>query len=86
MLNSGRERRSFPRKRSRASARIWSPHGSLDCVVVDISSGGAGLLLRREDAVPDAFELELSSGERIAARVVWRALPHCGVVLIRDPE
>lgn len=61
---------------------LISFHGvSIRCFVLNISSGGAGLVLESEAAIPFAFELTIGD-ERIRRRclMVWRDNRQMGVV------
>jgi PilZ domain len=52
----------------------------IECLVLNISTGGAGLVIAADIAIPFAFELEISD-ERIRRRcvLVWRNDDHLGV-------
>jgi hypothetical protein len=75
------ERRRAHRNRTLKAARIMIDHNAsaLDCIVRNLSSGGA-LLLVSSLAVPERFELLLSASHaRHECRVVWRAMDRVGV-------
>jgi len=75
------ERRRMPRQRTLKSARIViDPQGPvLDCIVRNLSARGA-LLLVSSLAVPDRFELILSTSRaRQTCKVAWRAHDRVGV-------
>jgi hypothetical protein len=52
-----------------------------DCMVLDISEGGAKLDIKGDDNTPELFALVLSKqgSPRRACRVVWRAVNQIGV-------
>jgi hypothetical protein len=52
----------------------------IDCLVLNVSDGGAGLVTERDIAVPPSFHLEID-GERVRrrCRVVWRDDRQIGV-------
>jgi hypothetical protein len=51
-----------------------------DCLIRDLSDGGARLKLSEAAQVPDRFQLILiSAGEAREARVAWRDHPQVGV-------
>ena len=52
-----------------------------DCVMLDVSAGGAQLRLKSADAMPDRFDLLFTSnGEtRRHCEVIWRSLNTMGV-------
>ena len=58
---------------------------SVGCFVLNISTGGAGLVLDSDAAIPFSFELEID-GERIrrVCQVVWRNDCHLGVSFDAD--
>jgi PilZ domain-containing protein len=75
------ERRRVQRHRTLKAARIViDPNASgLDCIVRNLSTDGA-LLLVSSLAVPDRFELLFSSNRsRHECRVAWRAMDRVGV-------
>jgi hypothetical protein len=58
----------------------------VSCVVLNLSTGGAGLVLEDDDAIPFAFDLQIS-GEpvRRSCLLVWRNDRHLGVLFNTDP-
>ena len=58
----------------------------ISCVVLNISTGGAGLVLEDDDAIPFAFDLQIS-GEHIrrSCLLVWRNDRHLGILFNTDP-
>ena len=57
-------------------------HCALDCVVLDISTGGAQLQLADWVGVPDRFELRLQHGPRYQARVCHRTMNRAHVSFV----
>jgi PilZ domain len=59
----------------------------INCVVLNLSTGGAGLVLENDEAIPFAFDLEIN-GEHIRHRclLVWRNDRHLGVLFNSDPH
>ena len=57
-----REKRAHVRRLMAHRARVESPDGSFaaDCVMIDVSAGGARLILSTTDPLPDRFFLVLS--------------------------
>ena len=57
-----REKRAHVRRLIAHRARVESPDGSFaaDCVMIDVSAGGARLILSTTDPLPDRFFLVLS--------------------------
>ena len=75
------ERRRAQRHRTLKAGRIVIDQNSsaLDCIVRNLSSNGA-LLLVSSLAVPDRFELLFSANRaRHECRVAWRAMDRVGV-------
>ena len=57
-----REKRAHVRRLMAHRARVESPDGSFaaECVMIDVSAGGARLILSTTDPLPDRFFLVLS--------------------------
>lgn len=66
---------------------VFNDGGSvIDCVVRNLSSGGALLLLPSVFGVPETFELLIDSdGSLRAARTVWRGHGKIGVEFRKPP-
>jgi hypothetical protein len=78
------ERRRLPRRRTRLSAvAVFGPNDeTVACTVRDKSETGAKILPDPGSILPDAFDLiELTTGERHRAKVVWRDTAFVGVTL-----
>jgi hypothetical protein len=69
-----------PRKIVLKGGLISFQDTSVGCFVLNISTGGAGLVLDSDIAIPFSFELEID-GERTRRRclVAWRNDCHLGV-------
>jgi hypothetical protein len=67
------ERRSSERHRCHGIAKVHFGIGSLprECMIIDISEGGARIIIERAD-VPDEFTLILPTGHRRPCRLAWR--------------
>jgi PilZ domain len=87
MLTNFTERRKSERLAVRASAKILLRDSAapLDCVVTNVSDGGARLHLRGAD-LPDVFSLQFADGKRRDCRVVWRQGAEIGVSFIDKPQ
>ena len=74
-----------PRKMVLKGGLIYYHDISLGCFVLNISTGGAGLVLDSDAPLPFTFDLEID-GERVRhhCRLVWRNDCHLGVSF--DPE
>ena len=82
----GAERRRHARARVLRRARIvyrrgW---GSLDCVVLDLSTGGAQLKVGALLGFPDRFELRIDGGPVREASIRYRGPDVSGVEFIDD--
>lgn len=75
------EHRSRPRTRTFKSGRLVFNDGrsTLDCVVRNISEGGAKLSFNQVAAIPDVFQISLSDGAKKTCRIVWRKSLDVGV-------
>lgn len=82
-----RNRRRHPRRRARM--RAWADPGGVapvvDCVVLDVSEGGASVIAVNGADLPDAFELQLDARRSMArAQVAWRSGVAVGVKLAKS--
>jgi hypothetical protein len=72
----GKDKRSHVRRVIAQRARVESPDGSFaaECVMVDVSAGGARLVLSTTDPLPDRFFLILSQdgAVRRVCQPVWQ--------------
>lgn len=83
--NDSAERRSEPRHRVLKGAiiRFNNGYGALECVVRNLSGGGAKLSFGETTAVPSAFDLKIAGGEQIRkADVRWRSPDSVGISLV----
>jgi hypothetical protein len=79
-----RNRRRHPRRRTRI--RAWADPGGVapvvDCLVTDVSEGGASLVSVTGAELPDKFELQLDTHRKMGqAEVAWRTGAAVGVKL-----
>ena len=82
------EKQREPRTRTLKTAHIvFNDGGSvIDCVVRNLSSGGALLLLPSVFGVPETFELLIDSdGSLRAARTIWKGHGKIGVAFGKAP-
>lgn len=80
------EHRSGQRRRMLKQAKIVTNGGNstIDCLVRDISLGGARLKVENSLTVPGSFELLLVSEDaRVPAQVVWRRPNEVGIRFAR---
>ena len=79
-----RNRRRHTRRRTRI--RAWADPGGVapvyDCVVLDVSEGGANVVSVTGVDLPDSFELQLDARNKMGrAEVAWREGAAVGVKL-----
>lgn len=75
------ERRAQPRSRALKAARIILPGGysTFDCMVRNLSEGGAKLVMETTAGVPDEFNLRFEDGSIRPCRACWRNAKELGV-------
>jgi hypothetical protein len=75
------ERRRFPRIHVLRRARIVLSrgHSTIDCVVLDLSSGGARLKVWEWLGLPERFELRIENGPARVGAVRYRDLQVAGI-------
>ncbi|MFD2183844.1 PilZ domain-containing protein [Rhodoplanes azumiensis] len=78
-----RRQRRHPRFLTLATGRIVDRDDAIDCAVVNVSVGGACLLVADAAAVPGVFELVVDPGRiRVRCVAVWRDRHHLGVAFV----
>jgi hypothetical protein len=81
-----KENRSHIRRSIAQRARIVSPDGSFtsECIIIDVSAGGARLVLAAGDPLPSRFFLILShdGALRRLCQPVWQTDTKAGVQFI----
>lgn len=78
------EKRANPRQRTLKGARIVfnDKSSTLDCVVRNLSEGGARLKVASVVGIPDSFSLRFEDGRSFECRVVWRRGEELGVEFV----
>ena len=79
------ERRRFERTKVLKKAKIIFAHSEplIDCVVFDLSTGGAGIQVENPAAIPDEVELTFDAARTLrACRVAWRSESRIGVAFV----
>ena len=81
-----RDRRTKGRRATRT--RAWADPGGVapvvDCMIVDVSEGGASVTAVNGAELPDAFQLQIDRSNAVGeARVVWRKGHTVGVTLAK---
>jgi hypothetical protein len=80
------ERRKDRRNIINRTATFQADVGALprDCMIIDVSRGGARLLIDGAD-VPDRFHLLIEQNEHRECRVVWRLGGEIGIAFVGAP-
>lgn len=79
------DRRQHPRLRSLIGGRVIFNDGfsTLDCVLRNISAGGAMVDFTPAVSLPQVFELMLpAKSRRLRVRLVWRSTDRIGVAVV----
>ena len=78
------EKRLSPRRNTVIAATIVYDGGRtrLDCVIRDLSDGGAKLQVATVKGIPQSFDLVVPRHRPHHCRVAWRALKEMGVQFI----
>ncbi|PZF76831.1 PilZ domain-containing protein [Aestuariivirga litoralis] len=83
------ERRAHPRHRVFKWAKaVFNAHGSVvDCVMRDLSAGGARLSCASAAQLPEQFQLLFVAERELRdVRVAWRSLTELGVQFLSPPR
>lgn len=76
------ERRTSTRQKSFLQGRIFfnNRRSAIDCLVRDISAGGAKLIFSQTASIPDVVELFIPQKDQtLRAHVIWRSGEEAGV-------
>ena len=79
------QRRKFERTNVLKAAKIIFARCEplIDCVVFDLSTGGAGIKMANAAKIPDKFELTFDAARTLrACQVVWRSESKIGVAFV----
>ena len=78
-------KRTDDRKETRIPARIVTGDRDVDCLVCDVSMGGARLRVADPNAIPQEFELVFQrTGELRRAKVRWRRAKDVGISFLKE--
>jgi len=80
------ERRRHPRVGVMLMAALRSANGMFDCIVLDISRGGAKLTLGEPHAIGNAVSLVLGGFGTFRAQPVWQRGDVMGIRFLDPPE
>lgn len=75
------ERRKYPRSHVLRRGQIVyrNGYGAMDCVLLDLSAGGAQIRVENWLTLPQRFEVRIAGGPRYLAEVRHRNLERTGV-------
>ena len=75
------DKRHFERHKTLKGARITfhGGHSSIDCVVRNLSNGGARVMLESSIGIPDEVMLVINDGTQHQARIVRRKINELGL-------
>lgn len=77
------ERRQSPRRRVFKGARLIGHGLSFECVVRNLSAGGAGLEVDRHSAMPAMLTLVFDQGKTVQrAQMRWRRADRMGLAFV----
>jgi hypothetical protein len=84
MTNSIERRREYRRKALMGGLILARDTGATyDCLVRNLSAGGAQVHVANANWLPERFELDIRHRDlRIAARIVWRDAGRAGVAFL----
>ena len=80
------DRRRFPRAHVLRRAKIVFRRGNsaIDCVVLDLSAGGARIRIGTWLGMPDRFELRIENGPARTAAVRFRGVDLAGLEFVDE--
>lgn len=79
------ERRAFERKNVFWKARLVLPEGAINCVVYDLSMGGARVRLVAQLQKQQRMRLDIEKLSPLNAEVVWLGIGMVGIRFTDDP-
>jgi hypothetical protein len=68
----------------RLAARVVLLQGTLSCILTDLSTGGARILINQRLRIGDQAVLTWGRGLEAFGEIVWAAETHCGI-LFEEP-
>ena len=78
------ERRQHPRRHvlQRGQIVFLNGHSNVDCIVMDLSDGGARLKMSEWLHVPEEFELRMENGHNRDVRIRHQDMDRAGVAFV----
>ena len=80
------ERRQFRRKAVIWAAKLETPNGTLDCITLDLSLGGARLRISEPVGLLQQVTLVLGKFGKFQAEIVWVTENEIGLQFTESPE
>ena len=80
------ERRRFRRTSVSLASTLETAHGTMQCVVLDLSLGGAGIRLHEQLEPLEQVTLVLAKFGRFRGHVVWRNATNAGIQFSDPPD
>jgi len=84
-IQTGGDRRRYKRVRLLHSAALRDGGRLIDCVIRDISTGGARLLIEERVAKQQELVLDIDGVGRLNSRVVWQSADQAGIRFLDEP-
>ncbi len=79
------DKRAYPRRTSLTEARVMEDGRWYDCRIINISAGGAKLMVGRSFARDTEVVLEIGKFGRFRGSVVWSGDEELGIKFNHDP-
>ncbi len=86
MRDQWKEFRRFRRKSVILASSLETARGTVQCVALDLSLGGARVRVQEKLETQDQVTLILAKFGRFPAQVVWRNAPEAGLQFADPPE
>ena len=86
MRDQWKEFRRFRRKSVILASELETTHGTMQCVTLDLSLGGARIRIEGKLAPLEQVTLILTKFGRFAAQVAWRNATEAGLQFSDSPE
>ena len=86
LVERWKERRRFQRKSVLLAVTLETPHGTVQCIALDLSLGGARIRVHEKLEPLDQVTLALEKFGRFPGHVVWRNVNEAGLQFSDTPE
>ena len=82
---TGADRRRYRRIDLLHSASLREGERVMDCVIRDISAGGARILIEERIAEQHELVLDIEGVGRLSSRIVWQSVDQAGIRFLEEP-